>query len=80
MYSLWTLCGKVPYTSSNDGCNELFIPLDWLMIWCLISSFLLGLGGISVYVYYLRQGQFEDLEDVKYQMFRDEEINESKEE
>jgi hypothetical protein len=50
------------------------------MIWCLISSFLLGLGGISVYVYYLRQGQFEDLEDVKYQMFRDEEINESKEE
>ena len=43
------------------------------MIWCLASSVVLGFAGIAVYVYYLRKGQFEDPEDVEYQMFRDEE-------
>lgn len=33
----------------------------------------MAFGGIAIYVYYLKQGQFEDPEDVKYQMFRDEE-------
>jgi len=47
-----------------------------MMFWCLASSLLLGLGGVGVYVYYLRQGQFDDPEDVKYQMFRDDEKNE----
>lgn len=42
-----------------------------------MSSLALGLGGLWVYVYYLRKGQFDDPEDVKYQMFRDEE-NETK--
>lgn len=42
-----------------------------MMIWCLISSLLLGLAGLAVYVYFLRQGQFDDPEDVKYQMFRE---------
>lgn len=32
-----------------------------------------ALAGMLVYVYYLRKGQFDDPEDVKYQMFRDEE-------
>lgn len=26
-----------------------------------------------IYIYYLRKGQFDDPEDVKYQMFREEE-------
>ncbi len=43
------------------------------MIWCLVSSLVMGLGGMLLYVYYLRKGQFDDPEDVKYQMFRDEE-------
>jgi len=43
------------------------------MLLCLASSFALGLAGIMIYIYYLRKGQFEDPEDVKYQMFRDEE-------
>lgn len=43
------------------------------MLWYLFSSLLMALGGALIYVYYLRKGQFEDLEDVKYQMFRDEE-------
>lgn len=42
------------------------------MIWCLLSSLLLGLGGLFIYIYFLKQGQFDDPEDVKYQMFRDE--------
>lgn len=48
------------------------------MLWCLASSLLLGLGGIAVYVYFLRQGQFDDIEDVKYQMFRDEKEKDEK--
>jgi nitrogen fixation-related uncharacterized protein len=43
------------------------------MLWLIVSSFAFGLAGLLVYVYYLCKGQFEDSEDVKYQMFRDEE-------
>ncbi len=42
------------------------------MIWYIVSSIALGLAGLLVYLYYLNQGQFEDEEDVKYQLFRDE--------
>ncbi len=41
------------------------------MYWYILISTLAGLLGIGVYLYYLRKGQFEDPEDVKYQMFRD---------
>jgi cbb3-type cytochrome oxidase maturation protein len=43
------------------------------MVWCLGSSLLLGIAGLLTYLYYHKQGQFEDQEDVKYQLFRDEE-------
>ena len=43
------------------------------MFWYIASSIAMALAGIAIYVYYLRKGQFEDPEDVKYQMFRDEE-------
>jgi cbb3-type cytochrome oxidase maturation protein len=43
------------------------------MFWTLISSLLAGIVGGAIYLYYLRKGQFDDPEDVKYQMFRDEE-------
>lgn len=33
----------------------------------------MGLAGLLVYLYYFRQGQFEDQEDVKYQLFHEEE-------
>jgi cbb3-type cytochrome oxidase maturation protein len=42
------------------------------MFFCLVSSLLMGLGGIAIYLYYLKRGQFDDPEDVKYQMFREE--------
>jgi nitrogen fixation-related uncharacterized protein len=41
------------------------------MFWCLASSLLLGLGSLGIYIYFLRKGQFDDPEDVKYQMFRE---------
>jgi len=41
------------------------------MLWTLLGSLLTGLAGILIFVYYLRKGQFEDPEDVKYQMFRE---------
>lgn len=43
------------------------------MIWYIASSIALGLAGLIVYIYFLRKGQFDDAEDVKYQLFRDEE-------
>lgn len=33
----------------------------------------MGLVGVATYIYYLRKGQFEDPEDVKYQIFREDE-------
>lgn len=41
------------------------------MIAHLYSSIALGLAGLLLYIYYARRGQFEDVEDIKYQMFRD---------
>jgi cbb3-type cytochrome oxidase maturation protein len=43
------------------------------MMWYLASCLVLGLMGFAIYLYYLKQGQFDDVEDIKYQMFRDEE-------
>ncbi len=40
------------------------------MIWLLSGTLISSLAGIALFVYYLREGQFDDLEDVKYQMFR----------
>ena len=39
------------------------------LIFTLISS----LAGIIGFVYFLRKGQFDDMEDVKYQMFQNDE-------
>lgn len=33
----------------------------------------MGVAGFLVYLYYLRKGQFDSSEDVKYQMFREDE-------
>ena len=37
-----------------------------------MGSIAAALGGLGLYIYYLRQGQFEDDEAVKYQLFREE--------
>ena len=41
------------------------------MFWMIIGSIFVALGGLGLYVYYLRQGQFDDEESVKYQLFRE---------
>lgn len=61
----------MPDPSGDDGHYELHIPVD-RMIWLIASSAAFGLAGLFIYMYYMRQGQFDDPEDVKYQMFRDE--------
>lgn len=43
------------------------------MIWYIASSVSMGLAGVFIYIYYLKKGQFEDPEDVKYQLFREDE-------
>ncbi|SCA63037.1 Uncharacterized protein SCG7109_AH_00150 [Chlamydiales bacterium SCGC AG-110-M15] len=36
-------------------------------------TFMASLAGIGAFIYCLKKGQFDDVEDVKYQMFRDKE-------
>ncbi len=62
----------MPYASCDNGCHELFIQVDW-MIALITSSLSFSLGFFLIYVFYFKKGQFEDDEDVKYQIFRDEE-------
>lgn len=45
------------------------------MIWYIVSSLALGLAGLLVYIYYLHNGQFDDPEEAKYQMFREDAEN-----
>ena len=63
----------MPYTGCYDGCYELFIQMDRLadMIWMIGSSIIAALIGLGLYVYFLQRGQFDDEEDVKYQIFRE---------
>lgn len=43
------------------------------MFWMIMGSIAAALGGLGIYIYYLQKGQFDDDEDVKYQMFREDE-------
>jgi len=47
------------------------------MIWFLLVTMGGGLAGIIFLIYHMRRGQFEDPEDPKYQMFRDDEDRDS---
>lgn len=41
------------------------------MVWTLAVTLCMGLGALLGLLLALRKGQFENIEDVKYQMFRD---------
>lgn len=43
------------------------------IFWFIVASLMGGLIGVVFFIYHLKRGQFEDVEDSKYQMFRDEE-------
>lgn len=59
----------------DDGCDELFFPVDRIMFETLVFTLAAGCTGLLICLYFWRRGQFEDCEDVKYQMFRDEECD-----
>lgn len=42
------------------------------IFWFLLISLLGGLIGVAVFIFHLRKGQFDDPEEPKYQMFREE--------
>lgn len=42
------------------------------MLWYIATSLAFALAGLLIYFYYHQQGQFEDSEDVKYQLFHEE--------
>lgn len=42
-----------------------------MIVWALITSILASLAGLAIYVYYLKKGQFDDSESIKYQLFRE---------
>ena len=43
------------------------------IIWFIFFSLIGGLAALIVFIYQLKKGQFEDVEEIKYQIFRDEE-------
>lgn len=43
------------------------------MIVYISISIAFGIAGILIYTYFHSKGQFEDMEDVKYQLFREDE-------
>jgi cbb3-type cytochrome oxidase maturation protein len=46
-----------------------------MLFWMLISTTLAGFVGLLIYLYYLKKGQFDDPESVKYQLFREDDPN-----
>jgi len=42
------------------------------MIVYIAISIAMGIAGIGTYIYFLRRGQFENVEEVKYRLFHEE--------
>ena len=52
--------------------SDLFNEKEGIMLfWMIMSSVFAAIGGLMIYMYYLHKGQFEDVESVKYQLFRE---------
>lgn len=45
------------------------------IFWFMVFSLAGGAASLVVFIYYLKKGQFDEPEDPKYQLFRDEEDN-----
>jgi hypothetical protein len=48
----------------------------------ILISLIASLAGIAIFIYFLKKGEFDNSEDVKYQLFREEDsikrVNEQK--
>lgn len=42
-----------------------------MILWALVATLISSLAGICVFIYYLKRGQFDGCEEVKYQVFRE---------
>lgn len=42
------------------------------VLWFVLFSLVGGIAALVVFIYHLKKGQFEDVEETKYQVFRDE--------
>lgn len=43
------------------------------MFWLIVSSIVFGALGVVLLLFYIKRGQFEENEDVKYQIFHEDE-------
>lgn len=59
----------MPYASCHDGRDELYLKVD-RMIETFGIALAGGLGSLIVCLYFWKGGQFEDVEDIKYEIFR----------
>lgn len=55
-----------------DGRYELYDAVGRL-IWYIASAVFMGLTGLISYAYFNKKGQFKEMEDVKYQIFHEDE-------
>lgn len=54
----------------DNGCDELYVKVG-RVIWYLVSTLAMAFAAGVVYIYYLKKGQFEKIEEVKYQLFHE---------
>lgn len=43
------------------------------MLWALIASLFAALAALLIFIFNMNKGQFDDMEEAKYTMFRDDE-------
>ena len=48
------------------------------MIWEILATLATSATSIAIFVYFMKKGQFDNIEDIKYQMFRDEQPDNKK--
>lgn len=63
----------MPYTGRYNGFNGLLFSVDWMIFWTISGTLVASLLSLVVYIYYLKNGQFEDEEETKYQLFHEDE-------
>ncbi len=61
----------MPNTGSDYGCDELFNTLGGLVFTSIVLTVLSGFIALGIFLYFARRGQFDNIEDVKFQVLRE---------